>query len=61
MDWDRNHLVMRHVDLAKVTIEDALRIRPLSAGRPLVEAVGSPLIYGLEEQDRLFDRAKERE
>ena len=52
MDWDRNHLVMRHVDLAKVAIEDALRIRPLAAGRPLVEAVGSPLIYALEEQDR---------
>ena len=45
-------LVMRHVDLAKVTIEDALRIRPLAAGRPLVEAVGGPLIYALEEQDR---------
>ena len=52
MDWDRNHLVMRHVDLAKVVIEDALRIRPLAAGRPLVEAVGGPLIYALEEQDR---------
>jgi uncharacterized membrane protein len=52
MDWDRAPLVMRHVDLAKVVIEDALRIRPLAAGRPLVEAVGSPLIYALEEQDR---------
>src|SRR5262249_54325328 len=52
MDWDRNHIVMRYVDLAKVVIEDALRIRPLAAGRPLVEAVGSPLIYALEEQDR---------
>jgi uncharacterized membrane protein len=52
MDWDRTHLVMRHVDLAKVVFEDALRIRPLAAGRPLVEAVGSPLIYALEEQDR---------
>jgi uncharacterized membrane protein len=52
MDWDRNHLVMRHVDLAKVVIEDAARIRPLAAGRPLVEAIGSPLIYALEEQDR---------
>jgi Ca-activated chloride channel homolog len=52
MDWDRNHMVMRHVDLAKVVIEDAVRIRPLAAGRPLVEATGSPLIYALEEQDR---------
>ncbi len=52
MDWDRAHPVMRHVELAKVVIEDALRIRPLAAGRPLVEAVGGPLIYALEEPDR---------
>jgi uncharacterized membrane protein len=52
MDWDRNHPVMRHVEFAKVAIEDAMRMRPLSAGRPLVEAVGGPLIYALEEQDR---------
>jgi hypothetical protein len=52
MDWDRAHPVMRHVEFAKVTIEDALRIRPLAAGRPLVEAVGGPLIYALEESDR---------
>ena len=45
MDWDRNHLVMRHVDLAKVVIDDALRIRSLAAGRPLVEAMGGPLVY----------------
>ena len=30
MDWDRNHPVMRHVEFAKVTIEDAVRIRPLA-------------------------------
>jgi uncharacterized membrane protein len=52
MDWDRNHPVMRHVEFSKVTIEEALRIRPLAAGRPLVDAVGGPLIYALEEQDR---------
>jgi uncharacterized membrane protein len=52
MDWDRAHPVMRHVEFAKVAIEDAMRLRPLSAGRPLVEAVGGPLIYALEEQDR---------
>src|SRR3989475_6116632 len=52
MDWDRAHPIMRHVELAKVAIEDALRIRPLAAGRPLVEAVGGPLIYALEEPDR---------
>ncbi len=52
MDWDRAHPVMRHVEFAKVAIEDALRVRPLAAGRPLVEAVGGPLIYALEEPDR---------
>ena len=52
MDWDRTHPVMRHVELAKVTIEDAMRVRPLAAGRPVVEAVGGPLVYALEEPDR---------
>jgi uncharacterized membrane protein len=52
MDWDRAHPVMRHVEFAKVAIEDALRMRPMAAGRPLVEAVGGPLIYALEEQER---------
>jgi uncharacterized membrane protein len=52
MDWDRAHPIMRHVELAKVAIEDGLRVRPLAAGRPLVEAVGGPLIYAIEEQDR---------
>ncbi|MBI4627477.1 MAG: VWA domain-containing protein, partial [Candidatus Rokubacteria bacterium] len=52
MDWDRAHPVMRHVEFAKVAIEDAVRIRPLAAGRPLVEAIGGPLIYALEEPDR---------
>ena len=52
MDWDRTHPVMRHVEFAKVAIEDALRVRPLAAGRPLVEAVGGPLIYVLEEPER---------
>src|SRR2546422_2529325 len=52
MDWDRAHPVMRHVEFAKVTIEDAMRIRPLAAGRSVVEAVGGSLIYALEEPDR---------
>ncbi|HEY3097714.1 MAG TPA: VWA domain-containing protein [Methylomirabilota bacterium] len=52
MDWDRTHPVMRHVEFAKVAIQDALRVRPLAAGRALVEAVGGPLLYALEEPDR---------
>jgi Ca-activated chloride channel family protein len=52
MDWDRNHPIMRQIDFAKVAIEDAMRVRPLAAGKSLVEAVGGPLIYALEERDR---------
>jgi len=52
MDWDRTHPIMRQLDFAKVTIEDAMRVRPLAAGKMLVEAVGGPLIYALEERDR---------
>ncbi len=52
MDWDRNHPIMRQIDFAKVTIEDAMRVRPVAAGKTLVEAVGGPLIYALEERDR---------
>ncbi|HXH84463.1 MAG TPA: VWA domain-containing protein [Candidatus Tectomicrobia bacterium] len=52
MDWDRNHAVMRHVEFSKVAIEDAMRVRPLAAGRALVDAVGGPLIYALEEAER---------
>jgi hypothetical protein len=52
MDWDRAHPIMRHVEFAKVAIEDAMRVRPLAAGRALVETVSGPLIYALEEQDR---------
>jgi len=54
MDWDRTHPIMRQVDLAKVTMEDAMRVRPLAAGKTLVEAVGGPLVYALEERDRLL-------
>ena len=43
---------MRHVEFAKVAIQDAMRVRPLAAGRALVEAVGGPLLYALEEPDR---------
>ena len=52
MDWDRTHPIMRQIDFAKVTIEDAMRVRPLAAGKTLVEAVGGPLIYLLEERER---------
>jgi len=52
MDWDRTHPIMRQIDFAKVAIAEALRVRPLAAGRPPAEAVGGPLIYLLEERER---------
>lgn len=52
LDWDRSHPVMRFVDLSKVGVEEALRVRPVAAGRTLLESVGGPLIYLLEEQRR---------
>jgi Ca-activated chloride channel family protein len=52
LDWDRSHPIMRHVDPAKVAIEDALRIRPLAAGKALIDSASGPLIYLVEEPDR---------
>ncbi len=52
LDWDRAHPIMRFVDLSKVGVEEALRVRPLAAGRTLLESVGGPLIYLLEEPQR---------
>jgi Mg-chelatase subunit ChlD len=52
MDWDRTHPIMRQIDFAKVAIEEAMRVRPVAPGKTLVEAVGGPLIYLLEERDR---------
>jgi Ca-activated chloride channel family protein len=52
LDWDRSHPIMRFVDLSKVGVEEALRVRPVSAGRTLLESVGGPLVYLIEEQQR---------
>ncbi|MBI4561657.1 MAG: VWA domain-containing protein [Candidatus Rokubacteria bacterium] len=52
MDWDRSHPIMRHVDFSKVVVEEALRVRPVAAGKTLIEAVGGPLLYALEEPER---------
>ncbi len=52
LDWARNHPVMRFVDLSKVAVEEALRVRPLAAGKTLLESVGGPLIFLLEEPQR---------
>jgi uncharacterized membrane protein len=52
LDWARNHPVMRFVDLSKVSVESALRVRPLAAGKTLLESVGGPLVFLLEEPQR---------
>ena len=52
LDWDRTHPVMRFVDFSKVTINEALRVRPLTAAKVLVEGVGGPLLLLMEEPQR---------
>jgi uncharacterized membrane protein len=49
VDWDRNHPAMRYLDLNKVAIQEALRVRPMSGGRALLESNLTPLIYGIDE------------
>jgi uncharacterized membrane protein len=40
---------MRYLDLSKVHIQQALRVRPLRGGRTLVESNLTPLVYALDE------------
>jgi Mg-chelatase subunit ChlD len=49
VDWDRGHPAMRYLDLSRVAIQDAMRVRPLAGGRALVESNLTPLIYALDE------------
>lgn len=49
VDWDRNHPAMRYLDLSKLAIQEAMRVRPLSGGRALVESNLTPLVYALDE------------
>ena len=50
IDWDRNHPAMRYLDLSKVVIQNAMRVRPVGSGRALIESNLTPLIYALDEQ-----------
>ena len=50
IDWDRTHPVMRYLDLSKVIVQEAMRVRPLGSGRALVESNLTPLIYALDER-----------
>lgn len=49
VDWDRTHPAMRYLDLSRVAIQDAMRVRPLSSGRALLESNLTPLIYAVDE------------
>ena len=49
VDWDRNHPVMRYLDLSRVVVQEAMRVRPLGGGRALVESNLTPLVYALDE------------
>ncbi|HTU00815.1 MAG TPA: BatA and WFA domain-containing protein, partial [Candidatus Sulfotelmatobacter sp.] len=50
MDWDRSHPAMRYLDLSKVVIQEALRLRPLGSSRTLVESSLTPLITAVDER-----------
>ncbi|MFN3477495.1 MAG: vWA domain-containing protein, partial [Candidatus Methylomirabilales bacterium] len=50
LDWDRAHPVMRYLDLSKVLIQEAMKVRPLGGGRVLLESSLTPLIYTFEEK-----------
>jgi Mg-chelatase subunit ChlD len=50
IDWDRNHPTMRYLDLSKVVIQNAMRVRPVGGGRALVDSNLTPLIYAMDER-----------
>lgn len=50
IDWDRSHPAMRYLDLSKVVVQSAMRVRPMGGGRALVESTLTPLVYALDER-----------
>lgn len=52
LEWDRTHPVMRYLDLSKVLIQEAMKVRPLGGGRALLESSLTPLMYTFEEKER---------
>ena len=50
IDWDRAHPAMRYLDLSKIVIQSAMRVRPVGGGRALMESNLTPLIYALDER-----------
>jgi Ca-activated chloride channel homolog len=49
LDWDRTHPVMRYLDLSKLVVQDAMRIRPVGSGRSLIDSNLTPLAYAVDE------------
>lgn len=49
VDWDRSHPAMRYLDLTKLAIQEAMRVRPMGGGRALLESNLTPLIYAIDE------------
>ncbi len=48
LEWDRTHPVLRHVDFSRVLIKDAMKVRPLTGARALVESSLTPLVLAQE-------------
>ncbi|MBI4537311.1 MAG: VWA domain-containing protein [candidate division NC10 bacterium] len=50
VDWDRGHPVMRYLDLSRVSVQEAMRVRSTGSGRALVESNLTPLVYAFDER-----------
>ncbi|MFB3819050.1 MAG: VWA domain-containing protein [Candidatus Methylomirabilales bacterium] len=50
VDWDRSHPVMRYLDLSKVRIQEALRVRPVGGSRAVIESNLTPLVSVIDER-----------
>ncbi|RPJ59388.1 MAG: VWA domain-containing protein, partial [Acidobacteria bacterium] len=50
VDWDSAHPAMRYLDLAKIVIQEAWRVRPVGSSRALVDSNLTPLISAIDER-----------
>ena len=48
VDWDRTHPVMRYLDLSRVLVEEALKVRPLAGVVTLMESPLSPMALAFQ-------------
>ncbi len=49
LDWDRQHPLLRFVDLSDINIEEALVIRPVGGAKSLVDGTATSLLSVIEE------------